>query len=101
MNNISRDFTNDDGTNETVIAQLYASDATDVQFFPGDKALNHFQGKYYQSKFLPVSQENISYHQFLFFNEKKNPISYQSAFRIHIFADLNKNSNFKMWGKSG
>ena len=29
-------------TNETVIAQLYASDATDVQFFPGDKALNHF-----------------------------------------------------------
>ena len=29
-------------TNETVLAQLYASDATDVQFFPGDKALNHF-----------------------------------------------------------
>ncbi|MBR6073051.1 MAG: acyl--CoA ligase [Bacilli bacterium] len=29
-------------TNEKVIAQLYASDSTDVQFFPGDKALSHF-----------------------------------------------------------
>ena len=29
-------------TNESVIAQLYMSDATDVQFFPGDKCLNHF-----------------------------------------------------------
>lgn len=29
-------------TNESAIAQLYMSDATDVQFFPGDKCLNHF-----------------------------------------------------------
>lgn len=29
-------------TNESAIAQLYMSDATDVQYFPGDKCLDHF-----------------------------------------------------------
>ena len=29
-------------TNESSIAQLYMSDATDVQYFPGDKCLDHF-----------------------------------------------------------
>lgn len=29
-------------TNESAIFQLYTSDATDVQFFPGDRCLNHF-----------------------------------------------------------
>ncbi len=29
-------------TNESAIAQLFQSDATDVQFFPGDKCLDHF-----------------------------------------------------------
>ena len=29
-------------TNESAIAQLFMSDATDVQFFPGDKCLDHF-----------------------------------------------------------
>ena len=29
-------------TNESAIAQLFMSDATDVQFFPGDLCLNHF-----------------------------------------------------------
>lgn len=31
-----------EATNESAISQLYMGDATDIQYFPGDRCLNHF-----------------------------------------------------------